>query len=108
MDWTHDEKMIFAAVNKSAGIETRAVDYMHWWTFLAYFSEIDEKSLFSQVVQLRQKKNKGKKLEKWEQEFYKSHKELIDIPRRLSAEEQEERDRINALLGGGNFVRRQN
>ena len=98
MDWEQDEQLIFSAVNKSAGKETRAVEYMHWWTFLAYFNEIDEKSLFTQVVQIRQKRNKGKKLEKWEEEFYKKHKKMIDLPQRRTAEAQAEADRLNALF----------
>lgn len=100
MDWEHDEQMIFSSINKVAGTETRALDYMHWWTFLGYFAEIDEKSLFTQVVQIRQKRNKGKKLEKWEAEFYKKHKKLIDLPKRRTAEQQAEIDRLNAILNG--------
>ena len=73
---------------------------MHWWTFLGYFSEIGE-GLFSQVINIRTKKSKGKKLEKWEREFYNEHKEMIDLKRVISAEEQAEIDRLNAIMGGG-------
>lgn len=96
-DWKQDESLIFSAVNKSAGFETRSVEYIHWWTFLGYFSEIGD-GLFSQVVNIRTKKAKGKKLEKWENEFYRTHKEMIDIKQIYSAEEQAEIDRLNALL----------
>lgn len=99
-DWKQDESLIFSAVNKSAGFETRSAGYVHWWTFLGYFSEIGE-GLFSQVVNIRTKKSKGKKLEKWEREFYAEHKEMIDLKRPVSDEEQAEIDRLNALLGGG-------
>ncbi len=97
MDWEQDEKIIFSAVNKVAGFETRAVDYMHWWTFLGYFNEVGE-GLFSTVINIRNKKNKGKKLEKHEQEFYRENKSLIDLEVKLSAEEQEEIDYLNKLL----------
>ena len=40
MDWEQDEGMIFAAVNRVAGKEIRAVEYMHWWTFLGFFYEL--------------------------------------------------------------------
>lgn len=90
--------MIFSAVNKVAGQETRALDYMHWWTFLGYFSEIGE-GMLSQVLSIRAKKAKGKKLEKWEKEFYNERREIIDIRQSYSAEEQAEIDRLNKLLG---------
>lgn len=96
-DWKQDESIIFSAVNKSAGFETRSVEYMHWWTFLGYFSEIGD-GLFSQVVNIRAKKAKGKKLEKWEREFYNEHRDLIDIKQHYNAEEQAEIDRLKAIL----------
>ncbi|WP_429149176.1 Gp15 family bacteriophage protein [Anaerotaenia torta] len=98
MDWEQDEKIIFSAVNKVAGFETRAIDYMHWWTFLGYFNEIGE-GLLSTVINIRAKKNKGKKLEKYEQEFYRNNKALIDLKVKLSEEEQAEIDYWNKILG---------
>ena len=97
MDWEQDEQLIFSAVNKVAGYETRAVDYLHWWTFLGYFNEIGE-GLFTTVINIRQKKNKRKKLEKHEEEFYKENRHLIDIKVRYTPEEQAEIDRLNKLL----------
>ena len=99
MDWEQDESIIFSAINKVAGCETREKEYIHWWTFLGYFSEIGE-GLFSTVINIRQKKNKGKKLEKYEQEFYRSNKQLIDLKEKYTAEEQAEIDRLNYLLNG--------
>jgi hypothetical protein len=98
LDWEQDEQIIFSAVNKVAGKETRAVEYLHWWTFLGYFNEIGE-GLLSTVINIRQKKAKKKKLEKYEQEFYREHKELIKFKVKLSDEEQAEIDRINKLIG---------
>lgn len=97
MDWQQDESIIFSAVNKVAGFETREKEYIHWWTFLGYFSEIGE-GLFSTIINIRQKKNKGKKLEKYEQDFYRNNKQLIDLKPRYTKEEQEEIDRLNAIL----------
>jgi hypothetical protein len=98
MDWEQDEKIIFSAVNKVAGYETRSKEYLHWWTFLGYFNEIGE-GLFTTVINIRQKKNKGKKLEKHEIEFCREHESMIDIKVRLTAEEQAEKDYFNKLLG---------
>lgn len=76
LDWEHDEAIIFPAVNKAAGCEVRALSYMHWWTFLGYFGEIDE-GLFSTVMNIRHKRADGKKLDKWEREFLRKHKDMI-------------------------------
>ena len=98
IDWIQDEGLIFPAVNKVAGKEVRAAEYMHWWTFCGYFMEIEE-GTFSIVLGIRQKKAKGKKLEKWEQEFYRNNKALCDIKTKYTAEEQAEIDYWNKLLG---------
>lgn len=98
MDWEQDESIIFPAVNKVAGYETREVEYLHWWSFLGLFNEIGE-GLYSNVMNIRSKKIKGKKLEKWETEFYNSHKELIDLKQKLTAEEQEELDFLSSIVG---------
>lgn len=97
MDWEQDEKILFPAINSAAGFEVRSRKYIHWWTFMGYFMEIRE-GIFSQVLSLRQKRAKHRKLEKWEQEFYRANKEMCDLKTRLSKSEQEKRDRINQLL----------
>jgi hypothetical protein len=96
MDWEQDEQIIFSAINKVAGYETRDKEYMHWWSFVGLFNEIGE-GLFSTIVSIRSKKNKHKKLEKHELEFYKENKSLIDIKEKLTAEEQAELDYYNSL-----------
>lgn len=99
MDWEQDEQLIFSAVNKVAGREIREAEYIHWWTFLGYMREMGE-CLFNTVVNIREKKNKGKKLEKYEQEFYRANKSLIDIKVRLTPEEQAEKEYLERLLSG--------
>ena len=98
MDWEQDESILFPSINKVAGKEVRAVEHMHWWTFMGYFMEIDD-GTFSTVVGIRQKKVKGKKLEKWEQEFYRNNRKLCDLRKRYTEEEQAEIDYWNKLLG---------
>ena len=98
LDWEQDAALYFPAVNKAAGFEVRGCRYLHWWTFLGYFREIGE-SLFSSVVNIRAKKAKGKKLEKYEREFEQEHSELVRIRPRYTESEQAEIDALNALLG---------
>ena len=98
MDWEQDEWILFPAINKVAGYETRSVPYLHRWTFAGYFMEIAE-GTFSTVLGIRQKMAKGKRLEKWEQEFRRENKDLCDLKTRYTAEEQAEIDYWNKLLG---------
>ena len=79
INWNKDEHMIFPAINAVAGCEVRSVGYMHWWTFLGYFENIDNECLWSFVLSIRQKRAKGKKLEKHEQEFYKQNRDLCAV-----------------------------
>ena len=79
INWEKDEHMIFPAINTVAGCEVRAVEYMHWWTFMGYFESVDNESLWSFVLSIRQKKAQGKKLEKYEQDFYKKNMALCDV-----------------------------
>lgn len=98
MDWEQDEAIMFPAINKVAGYEVRSADYVHWWTFMGYYMEISE-GIFSNVLSIRLKKAKGKKLEKWEREFWASNKDLCVLREKLTEEEQAEKDKLNALLG---------
>lgn len=97
MDWKQDEQIIFSAVNSVAGKEVRSSEYLHWWTFLGYFNEVKE-GLFSTIITIRKKKSDGKKLEKYEQEFYRKNKSLVDLKKIYSTEQQSEMDELNKLL----------
>lgn len=97
MDWEQDAPVIIPAINRVMGQEIRSVPYMHWWTFLGAYMEIGE-CLYANIVSIRSKKAKGKKLEKYEKDFYKENKKLIDFEKKYSEEEIKERERLNALL----------
>lgn len=88
MDWEHDFNMLVAPINRVLGFEVRAVDYLHWYTFLSGYMEIGE-CQFNTVVSIRSKRAKGKKLESWEQEFYRENKNMVDLPQNLTKEEEE-------------------
>lgn len=98
LDWDQDCQTIVAEVNRVAGTEIRSVPFLHWWTFMAYFNAIGEGQL-STLVSIRDKLQRGKKLEKWEQEFYRKNKTRVDLKKHYSAEEIAEQERLNLLLG---------
>ena len=99
IDWEQDGLLIVSDINKVIHDDVRALEYMHWWSFIAAFSGIGEGQL-SAVVSLREKKRKGEKLTKSEEEFYRENKSRVDLERHYSAEEQAERNRINRMLNG--------
>lgn len=78
LDWQQDAQMIVSSVNKVAGKEIRALEHMHWWTFVGLFHEIGEGQL-STIVSIRHKKATNKKLDKWEEEFYQENREKVDF-----------------------------
>ena len=98
LDWDQDVLTIVADVNKVAGTEIRSVPYLHWWTFLGYFRAIGEGQLCT-LVTIRDKLRRGKKLEKWEQEYYRTNKKRVDMPKKYSAEDLAEQERLKKLLG---------
>ena len=69
-DWEDDFSLIVAPVNKVLGKDIRGLEYLHWWTFLSAFMEIGE-CTFSTYVGIRDKLNKGKKLDKYEERILK-------------------------------------
>lgn len=97
MDWEQDAPFLIPAINKVLNCEIRAEKYIHWWTFLGAYMGIGE-SLFSSIVSIRQKKVKGKKLDKWEMEFYKENKSLIDFKQK-SQRSNEEKDMLRDYFG---------
>ena len=98
MDWKQDESIIFPAVNAVAGKELREEKQVHWWTFLGYFMEIRE-GIFATVIHIRTKKLDGKKLDKWEREFYQKNKKICDLRVEKTEDEKKEEEEINKLLG---------
>ena len=91
LDWDKDSQLICSAVNKIANTEVRAVEYMHWWTFIGYFSEVGESTLAT-VVNIRTKIKKGKKLEKYEKEFKASNPHYFNWDSRTAQQIQDEQD----------------
>ena len=97
-DWEQDEQMIFSATNKVAGKELRSVEYLHYWTFMGYFQEVED-GLLAYVIGIRAKRNKHQKLSKEELNFYTANKDMVDIKRKYTEKELEELEELDKLLG---------
>lgn len=101
IDWEQDYNTIAAEVNKAAGQEVRLLPYLHWFTFIGYFNTIGEGQL-STICSIRKKLREKKKLEKWEQEFYKENKSKVDFRQKteVAPEQSEKETRFWALFNG--------
>ena len=97
LNWQQDAQDIVADVNKVAGQEIRALPYLHWWTFMSWFHSIGEGNL-STLVSIREKLSRGKKLEPFEQEYYRRNRSRVVLPKKYSANELAEQERLKALL----------
>lgn len=86
MDWKQDFPYIIAPINKAAGRDVRALEYMHWWTFVGYYNEIGD-GMFSNIVSIRKKLKLGKKLDKADREFYRNNKDIIDFHTQYTEQE---------------------
>lgn len=87
-DWKQDFPLIVNPVNRVLGYEVRGCEYCHWWTFLSAYYEIGD-CLFAQVVSIRKKKRSGKRLDKWERDFYRENRDLIDLRVEYTEDEME-------------------
>lgn len=97
MDWEQDAPIIAPEISKIAGRDIR-IGETHWWEFFGYYLGIGE-GVFNTIVSIREKKRKGKKLEKWEQEFYRNNKSLVDLKIKKAERSEEEKEELRKLLG---------
>lgn len=95
MDWQQDWKYIVPPVNRVLGFECRNVAYdfetntggLHWWTFMSAYMEIGGECVFSQIVSIRDKQARGKKLEKYEREWLSRNRNIVDLKQKFSEKE---------------------
>ena len=89
VDWEQDFPYIIGSINRTAGYEVRAVEYMHWWTFLSLYQEMSSECTFAQILHIRDKLAHGKKLEKEEREWYNRNRSIIDLRSKYTAQDEE-------------------
>lgn len=96
MNWFKDAPIIIPEINKNIGTEVRSVEYMHWWTFFGAYMQIGGDGLYSSILNVRQKRAIGEKLEKWESKFYKENQALCDLD---WEQKQKELEAVEKLIG---------
>lgn len=89
MDWEYDYPQLAPAISRVLGYSVRQeTTYTHWYDFIGAYMEIGD-CTFANIISIRKKRIKGKKLEKWEQEFYRENRKMVDLPTQLTEDEQE-------------------
>lgn len=94
IQWEKDFQHIAGPVNKVLGYECRSIPAnedgtggLHWWSFMAAFREIGD-CYFAQIVSIRDKKARGKTLDKSEKDFYRKNVSAIEIKQQYTEQER--------------------
>lgn len=98
MDWQQDADAIMADLSAVAGEDVRSKPYLHWWSFLALFQGIGQGQL-SLRVSIRDKLRRGQKLEPWEREYCRTHRDKVTLRPIETQAQRQERQRLEKLLG---------
>ena len=88
MDWEQDFQYIVAPVNRVIGTEIRALEYLHWWSFISAYYEIGD-CTFAMIVRIRDKLARGKTLDKQEREWYRQNRQRVDLRQTFSQAEKD-------------------
>ena len=89
ISWSQDFDLMVAPINHILNTECRSLPYLHWRTFLAAYLEIPPESVFARVLRIREKLRTGKKLEKYEKQWYNRNRDLVHLRQRFSKSEEE-------------------
>lgn len=77
--FTKDAKYIYSAIETSSnGIDLETIEYLHWWKFCYKFFDIKKDTTFNNIINLRDKKNRGK-LSKEERDVFFESREILDL-----------------------------
>lgn len=89
VDFEQDFDYIISAVDKNIKTAETCLelDFLHWWTFWAKLGERDKECQLSTIIGIREKLNKGKKLEKYEQEMLRENRDVIIIKNKIDIDD---------------------
>ncbi len=95
--FNHDAKYIYSAMNQTHSIDLNE-EKIHWWRFVSLFLDIGDNTFFSKIVNLRQKKFRGK-LSKDERKLFVESREILDL--NYQTEDSEEVSEFMKIFNGG-------
>lgn len=88
VSWVQDFTIIAAPISKIIGQDIRGMEHLHWWSFLSAYMSIGD-CFFAEVVAIRDKRARGKSLDKAEREFYRRNQDIINIKKPLTESEED-------------------
>ncbi len=74
-----DGDFIYSAFQQTHGIDLEAIEYLHWWKFLALFLDLGNETTFCSVVGLRKRVKTGK-ASKEERQAALQLGDVFDVP----------------------------
>lgn len=97
--FTKDAKYIYSAIKQTHGIDLESIEYLHWWKFVYLFLDLNPECFFCKIIDLRNKKKKGK-LSKEEKRLYIQLYDILELNNKpkFTEEEQKEIDEFMELL----------
>lgn len=97
--FTKDAKYIYSAIKQTHGIDLESIEYLHWWKFVYLFLDLNPECFFCKIIDLRNKKKKGK-LSKEERRLYIQLCDILELndKPKFTEEEQKEIDEFMELL----------
>lgn len=97
--FTKDAKYIYSAIKQTHGIDLENIEYLHWWKFVYLFLDLNPECFFCKMVDLRNRKKKGK-LNKEERRIYIQLYDILELDNKpqLTEEEQKKVDKFMSLL----------
>lgn len=97
--FSKDAKYIYSAIKQTHNIDLETIEYLHWWKFVYLFLDLNPECFFCKIIDLRNKKKKGK-LSKEERKLYIQLYDILELNNKpkFSEEEQAEIDEFMALL----------
>ena len=98
MDFNVDQWRVYSAFLAQYRIDLDTVVYLHFWKFMGLLSSLEECS-YTRVIDIRQRKFRPK-MGSEERKQLKKAKEVYELPRLRSVEEQEMDADIYDFLGG--------
>lgn len=99
--FSKDSDLIFSAFKQTHGIDLIDTEYLHWWKFLALFSDLGSETAFCNLVALRKRVKTGK-ASKEERQAAHEMGDRFDVPEldmRTLEEREKEAEFLNLFRG---------
>lgn len=97
--FSKDAKYIYSAIKQTHHIDLESIEYLHWWKFVYLFLDLNPECFFCKMIDLRNKRRKGK-LNESERRLYMQLYDILELNNKpqFSEEEQKQIDEFMSLI----------